>query len=108
MPHFHSFWTTACSLFVAFCLTATPSLAQSDSQRSEVELTEKGKAVHFSGLLFDGHNDLPWEVRKQCKSSFKTIDISKAQPEMHTDIPRLREGGLKAQFWSVYVPGGHF
>src|SRR5439155_10435436 len=26
------------------------------------------------------------------------------QPAMHTDIPRLRKGGVGAQFWSVYVP----
>src|SRR5271157_6307090 len=24
-----------------------------------------------------------------------------------TDIPRLREGGVKAQFWSVYIPSEH-
>lgn len=104
MPHFHSFRTRLLLLVVAFCFSPATLPAQSVPERPEVELTEKGKAVHFSGLLFDGHNDLPWEVRKQGKSSFETIDISKAQPEMHTDIPRLREGGLKAQFWSVYVP----
>jgi membrane dipeptidase len=32
------------------------------------------------------------------------LDISKRQEDLHTDIPRLLQGGLGAQFWSVYVP----
>ena len=69
-----------------------------------VEVSAKAREVHFGGMLFDGHNDLPWEIREQGKSSFDELDISRPQPSLHTDIPRLREGGLKAQFWSVYVP----
>ncbi|QDV88848.1 dipeptidase [Planctomycetes bacterium TBK1r] len=70
----------------------------------DLVLTDHGRRVHFSGLLFDGHNDLPWEIRKNGQASFNQIDIATRQPQLHTDIPRLREGGLKAQFWSVYVP----
>jgi membrane dipeptidase len=55
-------------------------------------------------MLFDGHNDLPWEIRTEAESSFDKADISQPQPQFHTDIPRLRKGGLKAQYWSVYVP----
>ncbi len=72
----------------------------------DLVLTDHGRRVHFSGLLFDGHNDLPWEIRKNGQASFDQIDIATRQPKLHTDIPRLREGGLKAQFWSVYVPAG--
>ncbi|MDV6032975.1 MAG: membrane dipeptidase [Phycisphaera sp. RhM] len=70
----------------------------------DLVLTDHGRRVHFSGLLFDGHNDLPWEIRKNGQASFDQLDIATRQPQLHTDIPRLREGGLKAQFWSVYVP----
>ncbi|MCS7466075.1 dipeptidase [Stieleria sp. ICT_E10.1] len=72
----------------------------------DLVLTDHGRRVHFAGLLFDGHNDLPWEIRKNGQASFDQIDIATRQPQLHTDIPRLREGGLKAQFWSVYVPAG--
>jgi len=72
--------------------------------RPKVMLTPEGEAVHASGLLFDGHNDLPWEIREKGNSSFDVIDISQDQPQLHTDIARLRKGGVKAQFWSVYVP----
>lgn len=89
-----------------FALAMTPnSLRGLETQdRKPVVLTDKGRAVHDSGILFDGHNDLPWQMRKLGKSSFDQLDIAKPQPKLHTDIDRLRQGGLKAQFWSVYVP----
>ncbi len=64
------------------------------------------REIHNSGLLFDGHNDLAWQMRKVGESSFEVLDIAKPQPKLHTDIARLRTGGVKAQFWSVYVPAG--
>ena len=67
-------------------------------------LTPAAEAVHFDGMLFDGHNDLPWEIREKGNSSFEILDISLDQPTLHTDIARLKKGGVKAQFWSVYVP----
>ena len=66
-------------------------------------VTDEAREIHDAGMLFDGHNDLPWTLRMRADSSFDKVDIS--QPtEFHTDIERLVEGGLKAQFWSVYVP----
>jgi membrane dipeptidase len=54
-------------------------------------------------LMVDGHNDLPWAMRK-FGYDFDAVDISRSQPELHTDLPRLRAGHLGAQFWSVFVP----
>jgi membrane dipeptidase len=58
--------------------------------------------------LIDGHNDLPWEYHNRVKNHLADLDISKDQsslePRLHTDLLRLRKGGLGAQFWSVYVP----
>ena len=54
--------------------------------------------------LIDGHNDLPWEARKQSGYDFDRLDLSQRLTTTHTDLPRLREGGVGAQFWSVYVP----
>ena len=57
--------------------------------------------------LVDGHNDLPWQYRKQ-NNNLDTInlarDTTKLQSGLATDIPRLQAGGLGAQFWAVYVP----
>jgi membrane dipeptidase len=72
--------------------------------RGPVVLTEAAKKLHASCLVFDGHNDLPWQYRARDMPSFDLLDITKPQPELHTDIPRIRTGGLGAQFWSVFVP----
>lgn len=57
--------------------------------------------------LVDGHNDLPWQYHKRT-NDLSAIDLahdtSKLRPPVVTDIPRLRAGGVGAQFWSVYVP----
>lgn len=73
-------------------------------KRPPVVVTEETRAFHRDCLVFDGHNDLPWSMRNKAGSSFKVADIAKEQDRFHTDIPRLREGGVGAIFWSVYVP----
>jgi membrane dipeptidase len=54
--------------------------------------------------LIDGHNDLPWEIRELYGSDVAAADLLARLPNTHTDIPRLVEGGVGGQFWSVYVP----
>jgi membrane dipeptidase len=54
--------------------------------------------------LIDGHNDLPWELRELYGSDPAAADLTRRLPNTHTDIPRLVEGGVGGQFWSVYVP----
>ncbi|KAK0167588.1 hypothetical protein PV327_004966 [Microctonus hyperodae] len=62
--------------------------------------------------LIDGHNDLPWNIRKFLKNQlrdFRFDDLSDSHPWSHsawshTDLRRLKEGMVAAQFWSAYVP----
>ncbi|MFD6419893.1 dipeptidase [Streptomyces sp. NPDC060194] len=54
--------------------------------------------------VVDGHNDLPWALRGQVRYDLDRRDLAADQSEhLHTDLPRLRAGGVGAQFWSVYV-----
>jgi membrane dipeptidase len=54
--------------------------------------------------VVDGHNDLPWALREQVRYDLDARDIATDQSaHLHTDLPRLRAGGVGAQFWSVYV-----
>ena len=76
---------------------------QPASKRQPVKLTEAALAIHREALIFDGHNDLPWQFRKKDDLSFQVIDLRKHQNSLHTDIPRLRKGNVGAQFWSAYV-----
>jgi len=54
--------------------------------------------------VLDGHNDLPWALRIAGESPASPVDIATRVPFTQTDLPRLVEGGVGAQFWSVYVP----
>ena len=74
--------------FILAGFVATTALAD-DNQRKPVVLTDEGRAVHSSGFLFDGHNDLPWQMRQIGSSSFDVFDISKPQPKLHTYSDRL-------------------
>ena len=91
------------TLISAFILLFVGTVAAQEA-REPVVLTEEARRIHAAGLLFDGHNDLPWQMREVGSSSFDVLDIRQPQPKLHTDIGRLRKGGVKAQFWSVYVP----
>ena len=57
--------------------------------------------------LIDGHNDLPWALRQSYGNDVYAVDLTRdlsASTKLHTDIARLRAGGVGGQFWSVYVP----
>ncbi len=92
------------SLTITLHMVNTIFASADDARERIIVVSDEAREIHFSGLLFDGHNDLPWQLREVANSSFDLMDISQHQPKLHTDIPRLRAGGLKAQFWSVYVP----
>ncbi len=67
-------------------------------------LLERARALLARHPVVDGHNDLAWAVRELAGYDFGRADVAVARPELQTDIPRLRAGGVGAQFWSVYVP----
>ena len=50
--------------------------------------------------VIDGHNDWAYENRLHRHYSVDGLDVELATD---TDIPRLRRGGVGAQFWSVFV-----
>lgn len=101
------------SLVVLACAAPAVSVRGDDTRKDEqsprvdreaaVTVSERALDLHRRSLVFDGHNDLPWEVRKQ-PDRFNSVDIAVLQPKLHTDIPRLREGGVGAVYWSAYTP----
>jgi membrane dipeptidase len=54
--------------------------------------------------LIDGHNDLAWALRESGRRDLAATDLNARVAGTHTDLPRLAQGGVGAQFWSVYVP----
>lgn len=65
---------------------------------------EQARELLTEHPVVDGHNDLPWALREHVGYDLAARDIATDQSaHLHTDIPRLRAGGVGAQFWSVYV-----
>jgi membrane dipeptidase len=90
---------------IFFAVSPPPkvSAGPNDAERPVV-VSDRAREIHRSALVFDGHNDLPWKLRDEFGGSLDKCDIARLQPKLQTDIPRLRQGGVGAQFWSVYVP----
>jgi membrane dipeptidase len=68
---------------------------------------EHAKKLLDEAILFDGHNDLPWAIREHpvAAGDLAKYDlVTRAPDKGQTDIPRLREGRVGAQFWSVFTP----
>ena len=81
-----------------------PVVGQEENTAQRYQISQRAAEIHRRAYVFDGHNDLPWELRTKAPRLFEDIDISKPQPKLHTDIARLRAGNVGAQYWSVYVP----
>jgi membrane dipeptidase len=86
------------SLFMG-CASLSAQTDRDDYRQQAIEILE-------SVPLFDGHNDVPWQYRNRVGYKFSELDFydtTHLERPMHTDIPRLREGRVGAQWWSVYV-----
>jgi membrane dipeptidase len=91
------------TLTLSLTLTVvSPVLAQ---DRTDPYL-RRARAVLAKTPLIDGHNDLPWRIREDTlhPRDVDAYDLRTRTPGM-TDLPRLKQGMLGAQFWSVYIPG---
>jgi membrane dipeptidase len=116
MRRWSSFWvaparalagTISATVTVALATALANGAALLDGEDRLPPVSEKARQVHAAGMLFDGHNDLPWRLRTEGDFALKKFDLSQRLDSGQTDIPRLREGGVKAQFWSVYIPSEH-
>jgi membrane dipeptidase len=91
-----------CTLIIGIAVQMAPA-QEKPAKRGVVKLTDAALKLHRDALLIDGHNDLPWQFRKRDDFSFRSFDIARPQPLLHTDIERLKKGGVGAQFWAAYV-----
>jgi membrane dipeptidase len=84
-----------------FLIPMTPAAAQSSDSA-----LEHARKLLESTPLIDGHNDLPWEIResKTAPRDVAAYDIRRSAPKQ-TDLPRMAEGRVGGQFWSIYIPG---
>jgi membrane dipeptidase len=70
--------------------------------------TDRIEALLRDHGVVDGHNDLLWAAREKVGYDFDRLELNDTEAcraiGTHTDLPRLRAGGVGAQFWSVFVP----
>jgi membrane dipeptidase len=87
------------------CVAGTLGLYALAAQPSDARATVRAALERVP--LIDGHNDVPWQYRSRVANHLDNIDFrdtTELEPVMHTDLLRLRAGGVGGQFWSVYVP----
>lgn len=94
----------ALRFLVAPLLAATACTVAEAQPTPDPALLDRARSLMSETPLIDGHNDLPWAMREGSWYDFDTVDIRRPQPQLMTDIPRLKAGKVGAQFWSVYVP----
>ena len=63
------------------------------------DISEHAHKLHFSSIVLDTHDDTTQRFFS------KDFDIGKQNPDGHIDIPRMREGGMNAIFFSIWIDG---
>lgn len=90
------------ALLLALLLSSTAVSAMPD------QYEQKARAILRSAPVLDGHNDIPYTIREHFRGKLAEFDFLRLPDEtrqsVHTDIERLRQGGVGGQFWSVFVP----
>ena len=82
---------------------AAMTMWQAAGSQEDNAALERATRILQSAPIVDGHNDLPWVIREKFGGDVEGYDIS-VRAQYDTDLPRLREGIVGTQFWSVYVP----
>ena len=87
---------------LSLLLGAAPARAAGESPAPDMKLLERARALLAKAPLIDTHNDLPTMLLEK-GGDFAKIDLTKLQPTLCADFPRLREGKVGAQYWSIFV-----
>lgn len=93
-------------MMAAAAVTALTAVTPVMAQSGDAAVDARVRQILRRTPLIDGHNDLPWAIRQGYGNDVHGVDLTtdlSMSTRLHTDIPRLREGGVGAQFWSVYV-----
>jgi membrane dipeptidase len=80
-------------------IVAGAALAVFAQQPAADDVSARARALHMRSLVLDTHSDTPQRLLFD-----KNFDIAKRNADGHIDIPRMREGGLDAAFFSIWVP----
>ena len=68
-----------------------------------MKMSDEALRIHQHAFVIDGHNNLIMKFAKQASLSIDSVDLSQSQPSLHTDLPRLKQGGVGAEIFATYV-----
>jgi membrane dipeptidase len=89
-------------------LLAAASLAALAGTACADPLDQRIDKVLSATPIIDGHNDLPWEIRQSYDFWRKPLDLNadtrQLENRLQTDLPRMKQGRVGGQFWSVWIP----
>jgi len=88
---------------LANSVLAGVTAAADDPLAPDPKLLARAKSLLDQAPFIDTHNDLPTMFLETKAGDLTSFDMSKVQPTLCADIPRLREGGVGAQYWSIWV-----
>jgi membrane dipeptidase len=95
-------------LLTSFSLLTLSLMASAGTAaaQSKDRALEHARKLLRSTPLIDGHNDLPWAIRESEKAPRDVAAYDLRSPTSgHTDLSRMAQGQVGAQFWSIYIPG---
>lgn len=93
-----------CFLFGFVCVVScVPASSDRSPRAADDYLTQANKILDETPLV-DGHNDIPYQIRKKYQNRFENLKFDSDEAGWHTDIPRLRQGKVGSQFWAAYSP----
>lgn len=95
-------WKKTSGFITALLLLSAAEVGAQD-EISEAALQHAEEILRTTPLI-DGHNDLPWLIREENGGDVAAFRLD-LENEFDTDIPRMREGMVGAQFWSVWIAG---
>ena len=84
----------------------SPMKARAGSTMSPSAALDHALALLENLPFVDGHNDLPWVIHddRQARGDVSVFDPGRLRQDHDTDIPRMREGRVSAQFWAAFIP----
>jgi len=83
----------AVAILTALLLSIPTSVSFGD------DIAERARKLHFSSIVLDTHDDTTQRFFS------KNFDLAKRNPDGHIDIPRMKEGGMNAIFFSIWIDG---
>jgi membrane dipeptidase len=92
-------------LILTSCIA--PSLAQTMPAGADAALWAKALKLHRKAIVVDGHNDVTGPmVDEDLDLSTNTLGkYHRDGDPFHSDISRLKAGGITGEFFSIYVSG---